>query len=889
MRLHRINIKNFRSVDRFTLTFDIDGVTIIEGDNEIGKSCIPEALNLVLETLDSAKTKQIKAVKPVHRDAGPEVEVEISTGDYRFVLAKRWLKQPSTTLSLSSPKREQLTGREAHERVQAILAETLDHDLWAALNVQQGGDLALPNFNVPALGRALDAASGGAVSTPHAENLWERIQAERDLYWTPGGQSKAHRIALADRVTEARDAVKSIESEIAQMDIDVAEVDRLNTALPELERQLEGCQVKDAELAEQGRLAELAVAELRAASIALDAATSAHERAAEKVEEREALAGETERNRAHFDELQSQQDATAPSEIAARTRHDEARLAVEYYGSVRDAAEQALRLAARDTEHMRQKIEVEQFTERLDHARTAEALFVAAEEVAERIRVTAESLAEIEGRHLDFVRAEAALDFGSATLTVEALSATRLTIDGDNVELASGTLHEVSVPGALDVEVPGIVRMSVVAGNSAQDLAAESVRLQERYLGACRDAGVTDVIDARTQLAERQTAEKDAVNAQTAIQAALRDLTPDTLAKKIENLGTNITQYEAERAAEPALPETHDDAQTREREAQEVLAENEDNLAGKAEALDKAAAEVQRLGIDMAVSGATLAAAEQSLEQLEQRLTEARDQITDAKLEADIRAAEERSHLTSIAFDEANRKVIEVDPDLLSDLIDNAKAATKRIAADISTAADDRTRALARLSLRGNDGLQHQLDTALTELRHLEYEHDSLELRAETARLLHDVVASCREDIRRRYHSPFRHQIERLGRILLGDTFEVELDDDLRIAKRTLNGVTLDFEQLSAGAREQLGIVARLACATIVCGDGGAPVVLDDTLGWTDPTRLGAMGAIIAIAGKGCQVIVLTCTPGRYASIGDARIVRLPTATTSGSKELVDV
>ena len=141
--------------------------------------------------------------------------------------------------------------------------------------------------------------------------------------------------------------------------------------------------------------------------------------------------------------------------------------------------------------------------------------------------------------------------------------------------------------------------------------------------------------------------------------------------------------------------------------------------------------------------------------------------------------------------------------------------------------------------------------------------------------MLHDVAGSCREDIRRRYHQPFRQQIERLGRILLGDTFEVELDDDLRIAKRTLNGITLAFEQLSAGAREQLGIVSRLACATIVSKDGGAPVVLDDTLGWTDPTRLGAMGAIIAVAGRGCQVIVLTCTPGRYSSIGDAKIVRL--------------
>lgn len=132
MKLHRITLDDFRGVGHCAVTFDVDGVTIIEGDNEIGKSCIPEALGMVLDTLDSSKTKQVKAVKPVDRDVAPTVTVEISTGRYRFVLEKRWLRQPSTALTVTSPQREQLTGREAHDRVQQMLEETLDHDLWSA-------------------------------------------------------------------------------------------------------------------------------------------------------------------------------------------------------------------------------------------------------------------------------------------------------------------------------------------------------------------------------------------------------------------------------------------------------------------------------------------------------------------------------------------------------------------------------------------------------------------------------------------------------------------------------------------------------------------------------------------------------------------------------------
>ena len=112
---------------------------------------------------------------------------------------------------------------------------------------------------------------------------------------------------------------------------------------------------------------------------------------------------------------------------------------------------------------------------------------------------------------------------------------------------------------------------------------------------------------------------------------------------------------------------------------------------------------------------------------------------------------------------------------------------------------------------------------------------------------------------------------------MFGPTFEVELDDDLRVARRTLDGITLEVDQLSVGAREQIGVLSRLACAAIVSPDGGgAPVVLDDALGWSDPERLARMGAAIAAAGRECQVIVLTCTPGRYSHVGNAEVVSLP-------------
>ncbi len=54
-----------------------------------------------------------------------------------------------------------------------------------------------------------------------------------------------------------------------------------------------------------------------------------------------------------------------------------------------------------------------------------------------------------------------------------------------------------------------------------------------------------------------------------------------------------------------------------------------------------------------------------------------------------------------------------------------------------------------------------------------------------------------------------------------------------------------------------------------------ASLILDDALGYTDPERLKLMGAVLAKAGRECQIIILTCVPDRYSNVGEATVVRL--------------
>jgi len=85
---------------------------------------------------------------------------------------------------------------------------------------------------------------------------------------------------------------------------------------------------------------------------------------------------------------------------------------------------------------------------------------------------------------------------------------------------------------------------------------------------------------------------------------------------------------------------------------------------------------------------------------------------------------------------------------------------------------------------------------------------------------------------------------------------------------RTVGGITVPVNQLSTGAQEQMGLLVRLAAASMVSKDGGVPLVLDDALGSTDEGRLEAMGAVLRVASQDYQTIILTCAPERYVHVG---------------------
>ena len=124
MKLIRLKLTYWRGVASREVEFS-DGVTLIEGPNEIGKSTIVEALQSLFSTLHSSSAGAIKAIQPVGQDVGSSVEAEVKAGEYHFIYGKTFNRDKQATLQILAPQPEQLTGREAHERAEQILEESV--------------------------------------------------------------------------------------------------------------------------------------------------------------------------------------------------------------------------------------------------------------------------------------------------------------------------------------------------------------------------------------------------------------------------------------------------------------------------------------------------------------------------------------------------------------------------------------------------------------------------------------------------------------------------------------------------------------------------------------------------------------------------------------------
>jgi vacuolar-type H+-ATPase subunit D/Vma8 len=420
-----------------------------------------------------------------------------------------------------------------------------------------------------------------------------------------------------------------------------------------------------------------------------------------------------------------------------------------------------------------------------------------------------------------------------------------------------------------------VLDVEIAAGSSAEGLSRKVEDARRVLDDVCAKAGVSSPDEARTAFEERREATRYLETKAQVEKDNLRDLAYEELDKKLLGLQRAVPGYLAKRVADPAICPDLDSAKKERASAEALQQETVRQWESARESLDTARSIRDGLNSKHQESRVQLDLLSKDLNQARENLDRARKSVLDDALETALANA-----VQAVASEDARVRAAEIslkakNPERVKALAETAKGSLLTAQNRRNAAQTELTEVQTRLKIHGEEGLHEKLHAAQVGLERLGVDNKSLFHRASSARYLFETMREERDRARRAYVAPLKEKIEQLGRLVFDDSFQVDISDELQIASRTVKGVTVPFDSLSGGTKEQLSLIFRSACSMIVAKDGGTPLILDDALGYTDPERLRLMGAVLAKAAKECQIVIFTCVPDRYGNVGEATVVAI--------------
>lgn len=863
MKLHRLELTNFKGITHREIPFPDRGVVVVCGPNEIGKSSMVEALDLLLEVPATSRKENVRQIQPADADVATEVLAEISAGKYRFRYRKRFNKKPETTLTILEPVPENLTGEPAHQRVLAMLADTMDFGLWKAQRVLQSAPTAAVSLRgSDALSRALDlAAAGDSDALSGTESLLTgAIAAEFVKYFTPA-------------TGRAAKEWKDVQVALAAAE---AEVRRYQTAIDEVDALV----IRHAQFT--GRHRELNGL-VQAAGDRRVAAQNAADGLADvtRAWSNAGLAAESARNSASGSESRRDQRVQLADDAAARetaivalreklTATDEAEtLAGIASGTAAATAGQSTAALVQAEERAKQARGIAEGAQARGKLAEVDAVQAELGRIADElagIGLTSEAVAQIDAVAATVRRFTDQMSLSTGTVEFTPVADLMLLVDGESVMLTAGQPWRPDTSIPTTVELPGVLSMRIDPGATTADVQANLIEAQQQLDGLLAAAGVTDTGQAR-EIDQRR---KDLTGHSRERTAQLTGLCG---AEDPQALTQRLTALVA------ALPEVEgldlDTARAEQAAAEEAVAPARAKTTAERQIAEAANTEFTEKATAAKVLRSNLRNAEIELATVREKLATQRAEADDDQVMTAALVDAEKLSQADVAVTELAAKRDALTPEVIEAELAAAAAADEKLKAERSDIDRQLNEINGALEMAGSEGRKGKLDDARIAEAAARRKFDRIRRRARSVNLLKAVIDRHRDDTKKRYAEPFRNELERLSKPVFGDNCRLEVDPDLSIVSRTVDGVTVPYELLSGGAKEQLGILVRLAGAALVADHETVPVVIDDALGFADPDRLDAMRKVLGDLGGEGQVIVLTCTPDRYVGIDSAQFIEL--------------
>jgi len=896
MKIRSISVNQFKKFTTPMCLADIgDGLNIVVGPNEMGKSTLLDALRAALFERYSSGAQPIKALQNDRNEAAPVVEVAFEIGEGIYRIRKRFLKKPYA--HLFCPDGRNLEGDEAEDNLRRLLGfgrpgnvgatpETLG--MWNVLWVQQGqsfGALDLPDSARSNLHSALESEVGEVLGGGRGKGLIGAVDKQLSEFVTPTGRPRGNYKQRIEEVGELSSELEKLQTRRSDLS---KTLDELEAAQETLARLSSGAQdQKDKEALDRARTRHSELAKLESR---IEAATTDVELKKRKLEQAEAAIAE---RRALRDQVKSEEEAVQ----AAKMKLDEVRQAEQglkkQVESLRNdskqaeevvtEADKAVAMARRVLTAVQRRDRIRGLQERYEKAHLAEAKQRAAQQGGMAILVTNEQIEHIRDamRQLEMARSRLA---ASATIIAFDMPSDRLNrIEVNGAALGAGQPSMEAVEETT-ISIPDYGSISVQPAIKDRDQLIAQQRDAENVLkAALEECSVKSVEDAEEQFARREELIREAEFARQ--EAELHAPGTDDYNAGAEPLLDYITSLKAILEREMAdlgierLP-SETDAEQAVDSAEASAEQARDTQTTARAALAGPEKEMSRVQTELGSVRERYDESHKRLDKLQINLTKAEEQVSDEDLEAIVASARK-------ALADQKNAVSELEGQREDETLEQLDARIARLETALQERRDKRS-GLEEKVVRLESHVEALEGAGLDELiqqkeREVELARDQLqrhEREVAVLTLLLSTLRAAETDAKERYLSPVLQRVRRYLQLLFPNA-EIAIDEDFHIVDVIReNGHKESFEHLSMGTQEQIAVLVRLAFAEMLVEKGHpATVVLDDALVFSDDQRMGRMFDILNMVGKKVQIIVLTCCEQLFEGIGGKHLELQPMDT----------
>ena len=885
MKIRSLSVNQFMKFDQPTKLEGLsDGLNVIVGPNEMGKTTLLAALRAAFFEKYGSKSKEIKKLQNCHNYAAPVVSVSFEIDGGLYEIRKRFMKKAYAILNY--PDGRKLEGDAAEQELQNLIlsggvgtsGKSGDSfGMWNVLWVQQGKSFApidLSDRARSSLHSALETEVGTVLGGRRGRELPKKLENRRSQLVTPTASRPTGRykdlieqsakleseiFELNDRRRELTEYLENLES--AQSKLDRLEAD--NSETDDL-REIEQAQIKHQELARHEEKKRTARSELERMSSDL-------QRLENEAKEYRRL-NEAIRDARNHHELASQELEALQAREAENVQQVDS-----VSKNLQEAAGKLENLKEKEHRARRVLAAVQSGAEILDLERHFKDYKQAEERHQENLRRVASILVDDES--IKRIRtAKRKLDIAESSIQQ---SATRIQFDLDEdgvsgiefegqplqsaqqvYDIIKKTEISISERGRIYVQ-PAVTDQDSLVANQCKarrtfeselhavkaDSADHAEQLHvERQL-------LTQAAESARQEAERHTLDSDSDSVGT--QALEEQINEIKQTLEIEKIALGISDLPSVRKAEENLLKLQNSTE----HARGDVSGFQTELNTSQSTLSEIRIEIARVESNRKNIGDLLKKHEFELKLANEQNPESEVEIqiqTMNKLISDQRQLVNR---LEAEYEESDLNMLEVRIDRLKAKIKNRQKKRNDLKIEVSSLKNT----IGNLE---GAGVDEKIQQKQREYELINEDLTKSKREVEVLDLLLSTLHEAERDAKRTFMSPVMKRVHPYLRTLF-PTAELTMDENLNIVDVKRQGSEENFQLLSIGTQEQIAVLIRLAFAQMLVEQGlPATVILDDALVYSDDVRMDRMFDILNAASDKVQIIILTCREKLFEGLG---------------------